>query len=711
MCICLLSKGFNIQSIFSFTIIADSYVLQVQKYEVPSTHSSINSGMKLPSVKPVTTPSKMSVSMPPKSNTPSLSKSPISAGTPLIKLENEATPNSPALNQKPAGGTQVKLVRGTTNTVQGSAGNSQALSLVRVQNNQAKSVGTPTSATSVARSTSKPQQIVMVMSPSTNKGELGKVTFTTTQTVTLAQGQKTYTAAELNQIIQLSQQGTALKIVSMANQASSSADTPSQAGVKLVQRQANGQVIIKMVSSGQSTSTVTPSSTAQTKTLDVAKIKSEQSNTTSVADSSVSSTVSTSSTGTAASTTAGTADSTVSTTTDASTTVSTITGKSAITSGSTAGTSTTVGTTTGKTAVTSVGTSGKTAVTSVGTTAGASATVGTTTGKTAVSAVGTIATTGTTNHTTADTTTADTTTGTVARTTDATVTSSTQVISATSSANKSLCTALVSITGNTTLSSSQTNKTREQTSNSTANTNTTTSPVTSTRASASSAQQTGHVSQGSKIVPILAMNATISKPPASSVSNAVSSSTSRAVPDSSGKPGNEESDESVDRLNSKATSKPTSTTPTTIPSSKTDANGLRNTLPSQSISSTTSTAALAGPVTISVPIKSDLQKIATLAASTKLENPATIVSRPVTCGGTTTQQSTAPTTTTPSRDMGPPATTVNSGSKVKSAARAVGRLFCLTCFQMYFTWGKMDLYIFYNVRLCYSMVSNGDKRS
>ena len=654
--------------IISFTFIADSYVLQVQKYEVPSTHSSVNSSMKLPSVKPVTTPSKMSVSMPPKSNTPSLSKSPISAGTPLIKMENEATPTSSASNQKPAGGTQVKLVRGTTNAVQGSAGNSQALSLVRVQNNQAvaKSVGTPTSATSVARGTSKPQQIVMVMSPGTNKGELGKVTFTTTQTVTLAQGQKTYTAAELNQIIQLSQQGTALKIVSMANQASSSADTSSQSGVKLVQRQANGQVIIKMVSSGQSTSTTTvsPSSTVQTKTLDVTKIKVEQSNTTSLADSSVSSTLSTPSTGTTANTTAGTADSTVGTIarTTAGTTAGTITGTSATvgssaTVGASVGTPATVGTTFGKTAVTTVGTTSSTG--------GTSTNVITTTGKTIVTSAGTTATSGTTNRTIADTTTADTTTGTIARTTATTVTSSTQVISSTTSANQSSCTtSLLSTTGTTTLSSSQTiNKATEQTSNSTAATSTTTSTVTST-------SETGNVSQGPKVTTTQPLNTTISKPPTSSVSNAVSSSTSGATPDSSGKPANEQSEKSVDT----STPKLATTTPRTIPSSKTEANGLQNNLSSQSITSTTSTAALAGAVTSSVSTKSDLQKIASLAASTKLENPATVVSRPVTCGGTTTQQSTAPTTTTSSRDMGPPASAVNSASKMKSAARTVGRL-------------------------------------
>jgi hypothetical protein len=44
----------------------------------------------------------------------------------------------------------------------------------------------------------------------------------------------------------------------------------------------------------------------------------------------------------------------------------------------------------------------------------------------------------------------------------------------------------------------------------------------------------------------------------------------------------------------------------------------------------------------------------------------------VTCGGSTAQQSTAPTTTTPGRDMGPPASVVNTAVKVKAAVKTVG---------------------------------------
>ena len=124
-----------------------------------------------------------------------------------------------------------------------------------------------------ARITSKPQQIVMVMSPVTsNTADGGKVTFATSQAIPLAQGQKSYTAAGLNQILQLSQQGTALKIVTMAGQVSSSAGTPlqTQAGVKIAQpvRLPGGQVVLQMVASAPTThvstsiSAVTSSSSA-----------------------------------------------------------------------------------------------------------------------------------------------------------------------------------------------------------------------------------------------------------------------------------------------------------------------------------------------------------------------------------------------------------------------------------------------------------------
>lgn len=227
--------------------------------------------------------------MPPKPQ--SISKSPISAGTPLVQNDGDANTKSPASVQKSTPlQQQVKIVRGTGNVNSINTVTTPGVSLVRVQNTQSKSCINTTPANTVSRGASKPQQIVMVMSPSTNKGEGGKVTFTTTQTVTLAQGQKTYTAAELNQIIQLSQQGTALKIVSMANQGS---DASSSGGIKLVQRQGNGQVIIKMVTSSQSAlaTTTTASNRTQTKTVDITKRKVEQTTKT-IADSSISSTVS-----------------------------------------------------------------------------------------------------------------------------------------------------------------------------------------------------------------------------------------------------------------------------------------------------------------------------------------------------------------------------------------------------------------------------------
>ena len=545
--------------------IADSYLLQVQKYEVPSSNSSINSGIKLPNVKPVTTPGKMSVSMPPKSNVQSMSKSPISAGAPLIKVENENDPKSQVSNQKPAGSPQVKLVR------QGGAGNSQGVSLVRVQNNQAlaKSVGAPTSTTSVTRSTSKPQQIVMVMSPSANKGEIGKVTFTTTQTVTLAQGQKSYTAAELNQIIQLSQQGTALKIVSMTNQASSSADALSHAGVKFVQRQANGQVIIKMVNSGQSTSTtttLTPSPAVQSKVQDIPKIMVERPNTKSLADSSTSSSVSSASTTSA----------------------------------------------------------------------------------------------------------------------DSIITSSTQVTSSTSPAVSSATIPILTTALTTTLSNTQTTtKANESISDSTAETSTSITKVTSTSGSVSSLEGSKSASQSDTPDPKVSSSTnpsasgnTINKPTISTVNTAVTSSTTTS--DSPSEPSDKQSDKSGDTPDSSTPSSTITSEPSTTPKtslSTTVNSSVQNTLPLQS--TLTSTPSAATSVTGSISKNSELHKIATLAsANTKLENPAKIVSRPVTCGGSTTQQSTIPITATSGRDMAPPAA-VNPPAKVKSAAKTVRGLLLL----------------------------------
>ena len=550
----------------------------MQKYEVPTTNSTINSGIKLPSVKP-TTPAKMSVSMPPKSNMQSMSKSPISAAAPLIKMENETKAAASVTSQSPAGGTQVKLVRSTLNNAQGTTGTSPGVSLVRFQNNQALGKSTSAASITVTRSTSKPQQIVMVMSPSANKGELGKMAFTTTQTVTLAQGQKTYTAAELNQIIQLSQQGTALKIVSMANQASSPGDkpTPTQAEVKLVQpvRQANGQVIIQMVSSSQSTTTTTvttgsPSSTVQSKILDTSKgIKVEQSDAKSVPDSSTTPIVST---------------------TSASTTVTSSTQVTPVASASSANVS--------------------------------------------------------------------------------------------SSTTPAVPTPAVSTATTTKSSVSETmTKCSEVTSNPTASSSTMTTTVTSTSTSTSSLQGTDSASasetpDSNSKVSSTTTAAMITPTSTPITSSGASTATSSSIPDSSSKPTVEQSTKTVDTPDSSTTCpNPTSkqqTTSITTLSTKTSA------VTSPSPKTTTSVTNAAPVTTSSITRNSDLQKIAALAAaSTKLQSPATVVSRPVTCGDSTSQQSTAPTTTTPARDMGPPAPAVNAANKIKPTVRTVWCLFTI----------------------------------
>lgn len=108
--------------------------------------------------------------MPPKPQ--SISKSPISAGTPLVQNDGDANTKSPASVQKSTPlQQQVKIVRGTGNVNSINTVTTPGVSLVRVQNTQSKSCINTTPANTVSRGASKPQQIVMVMSPSTNKGE------------------------------------------------------------------------------------------------------------------------------------------------------------------------------------------------------------------------------------------------------------------------------------------------------------------------------------------------------------------------------------------------------------------------------------------------------------------------------------------------------------------------------------------------------------
>lgn len=319
-----------------FYIIAESYLLQVQKYEVPNSNLPASSPVKVPNVKPATTgisplrtSSPMSVSMPRKASLQTPAKKtpiPVSAVTPALKtpVQNNVshkpatgaptTPQRPPAVSSPTQGQAVTLIRSPmalSNTVHGNiVTNAQGISVLRVQATQqgaaanassllqlvastasggkerftvvpstkptgstvtsstvSKSVaagqptaGSPVTSTS-ARITSKPQQIVMVMSPVTsNTGEMGKVTFASSPGVSLTQAQKSYTAAGLSQILQLSQQGAALKIVTMAGQVSSvSTPQQTQAGVKIAQpvRLPNGQVVLQMVASAPTTPVTT----------------------------------------------------------------------------------------------------------------------------------------------------------------------------------------------------------------------------------------------------------------------------------------------------------------------------------------------------------------------------------------------------------------------------------------------------------------------
>ena len=337
---------------YSFYIIAESYLLQVQKYEVPNSNLPASSPVKVPNVKPAATgisplrtSSPMSVSMPRKASLQTPAKKtpiPVSSLTPASKtpvqnnVSHKPATGAPTTPQKtpavssPTQGQAVTLIRSPmalSNTIHGNiVTNSQGISVLRVQTTQQGAVanasgllqlvastasggkerftvvpatkptastvtsstvskpvaagqptaGSPVTSTS-ARITSKPQQIVMVMSPVTsNSGEMGKVTFASSQGVSLSQAQKSYTAAGLNQILQLSQQGAALKIVTMASQVSSaSAPLQTQAGVKIAQpvRLPNGQVVLQMVATAPTTpvttsvsavsSTSSPSPTAQ----------------------------------------------------------------------------------------------------------------------------------------------------------------------------------------------------------------------------------------------------------------------------------------------------------------------------------------------------------------------------------------------------------------------------------------------------------------
>ena len=321
---------------YSFYIIAESYLLQVQKYEVPNSNLPASSPVKVPNVKPAATgisplrtSSPMSVSMPRKASLQTPAKKtpiPVSSLTPASKtpVQNNVshkpatgaptTPQKTAAVSSPTQGQAVTLIRSPmalSNTIHGNiVTNSQGISVLRVQTTQQGAVanasgllqlvattasggkerftvvpatkptastvtsstvskpvaagqptaGSPVTSTS-ARIPSKPQQIVMVMSPVTsNSGEMGKVTFASSQGVSLSQAQKSYTAAGLNQILQLSQQGAALKIVTMAGQVSSaSAPLQTQAGVKIAQpvRLPNGQVVLQMVATAPTTPVTT----------------------------------------------------------------------------------------------------------------------------------------------------------------------------------------------------------------------------------------------------------------------------------------------------------------------------------------------------------------------------------------------------------------------------------------------------------------------